>query len=279
MSKKKRYVYKYINTNISRTGRSCLHSRNRKKSIKVINFFFLLLLLFVSILLIFFCGKKLLAIAYKFDKIVIKDIEVVGTKNVTKAEIKELLPFKIGDNLLKINLSEAEEKIKKLKPELKNILISRHWQKVKVRLYERTPEAFVVHNDTLFGIDFDDKLFCLRGLMSTIKIPKITYKSSNERRQILSFIKRFNSVSGGFLVNISEIKFSGADDIIFIMNNNTIVFWGKEMPEYLACKFKKFQKIYADAMTKYKQIKYIDMTLYHLGRATVKPIVEVEYQI
>jgi cell division protein FtsQ len=272
MFRKKRAGYKYVNINTSR-GCSYFHNSNKKYK-RAVKFFFFFFLFCVSVFLACFCGKTLLNIIYGSDKIIVKNIEVIGTKNVTKAEIKELLPFKIGDNLLKIDPSKAENEIKKLKPELKNIVISRRWQKVKVRLYERTPEAFVVCGGVLFGIDFDDKPFPLRGLMNTMKIPKIIYKFSDKRKQLLNFIKRFNSVCGDFLINISEIKLSGTDDIIFIMDDNTIIFWGKEMPEHLAYKFKKFQKIYADAMTKYKRIKYIDMTLYHLGRVTVMPIME-----
>ncbi|MDR3071781.1 MAG: FtsQ-type POTRA domain-containing protein [Endomicrobium sp.] len=220
---------------------------------------------------VYFSGKKLLDIASRSDKIIVKDIDIVGTKNITKAEIKELLPFKIGDNLLKINLSEAEEEIKKLKPELKKIVIKRRWQKVKVRLYERTPEAFVVCNSEKEGIDFDNRPFPLRGFMSAMKVPKIIYQSDGERWKILNFIKRFKRICGEFLDNISEIKFSSTGDLIFVMNSNTVIFWGDEIPERLSPKFKKFQKIYVDAMAKYKQIEYIDMTLYCSGKATVKP--------
>jgi cell division protein FtsQ len=223
--------------------------------------------------LLCFGGKKLLEVAYKSDKMLIKNIEVFGAKNVTKSEIKELLPFNIGDNLLKINLSEAEEEIKKLKPELKNIVINRRWQKVRVMIYERIPEAFVVNDDSIVGIDFDDKSFPLRGFMSAMKVPKIICKSASERKQLLKFIKRFKSVCGEFLDNISEIKFSNTGDIVFIMNSNTVVFWGEEIQEHLAHKFKKLQKIYVDAMARYKQIEYIDMTPYCFERAIVKPIV------
>jgi cell division protein FtsQ len=218
--------------------------------------------------------KELIKVVSKSERMIVKNIEVIGTKNITKAEIKELLPFKIGDNILKINLTEAKVKIKKLKPELKNIIITRRWQKVKIKLSERIPEAFVSNEGTTFGIDFDNNLFPLRGFMSTMKVPKIVYKSDFERKQLLYFIKKFKPVCGNFLNNISEIKFSNTGDIIFIMNTNTIVFWGDEMSERLAHKFKKFQKVYVDATARHKQIEYIDMTLYSLGRATVKPVLE-----
>ncbi|MDR1401049.1 MAG: FtsQ-type POTRA domain-containing protein [Endomicrobium sp.] len=205
---------------------------------------------------------------------IIKKIEVVGTKNITKAEIKELLPFRVGDNLLRVNLSEAEYEIKKLKPELKSVIINRGWQKIKVRFYERTPEAFIMSSGKLFGVDSDNKSFPLRGFMNTMKIPKLFYKSNSERRELLNFIKRFKPICGDYLSSVSEIRFNNAKDLVFVMRDDTLVFWGKEeRPECLPCKFKKFQSVYLDALSRHKRLEYIDMTLYDFGRAVVKPIV------
>ncbi|MDR0819974.1 MAG: FtsQ-type POTRA domain-containing protein [Endomicrobium sp.] len=267
MAKKKRYVYRRV-SGVSN------HSNSRNKGRKSIKLFFYTALFVFFAFLIYFGGRKLMNFAYESDKIIVKDIEVVGTKNVTKTEIKELLPFKTGDNLLKINLSKAEDEIKRLKPELKNIIINRSWQKVKIKLYERTPEAFIMCGDAVFGIDFDDNPFPLRGFMSAAKVPKLFYRSDVERKKLLSFVKIFKPVCGDFLTDVSEIKFSNAGDIIFVTHDNTVVFWGDEEPDVLSHKFNRFQKIYADAMSKYKQIEYIDMTLYSFGRATVKPVRE-----
>jgi cell division protein FtsQ len=262
--KRKHYVYKAVHTNRS-------YSRN-KKSRKIFKIFFYLIFFGGLVYGLFFGINELLDIAYKSDKIIIKDINILGTKNITKAEIKELLPFKIGDNLLKVKLSETESEIKKLKPELKNIVINRRWQKIKIKLYERTPAAFVIQNGETYGIDFDDKVFPLRGFMSEMKIPKIIYKSDEERKRLLDFIKRFKFICDGFLDNISEMRINNTDDIIFVTADNMIIIWGEEMPEHLPNKFKKFQKVYEDAIFRYKQIEYINMNLYPSGRIIVKPV-------
>lgn len=262
--KRTRYVYKAVRTNGS-------YSRNKKGG-KIFKIFFCLALLGGIVYGLYFGGNELLDVAYKSDKMIIKDIDIVGAKNVTKAEIKELLSFKIGDNLLKVKLSEAESEIKKLKPELKNIIINRRWQKIKIKLYERTPEAFIMQKGEMSGIDFDDKPFPLRGFMSEMKIPKIIYKNDEERKRLLGFIKRFRSICGGFLDNILEMKINNMDDIIFIAANNATIVWGEEMPEHLSHKFKKFQKVYENAISKYKQIEYIDMNFYSSGRIIVKPV-------
>jgi cell division protein FtsQ len=265
--KRSRYAYKAVHT---KSG----YLRN-KKGKKGFKFFFYIVILGGIVCSLYFGINKLLSIAYKSDKMIIKNIDISGDKNVTKAEIKELIPLKIGDNILKVDLSKAESEIKKLKPELKNIVISRGWQKIKIKLYERTPEAFIVQSNEMFGIDFDDKPFPLRGFMSEIKVPTIIYKNDKERKRLLDFIKSLKSICSEFLNNISQMKINNTDDIIFISANSTTIIWGEEMPEHLYNKLRRFQKVYEDAISKYKQIEYINMDLYFSGRIIVKPAAKI----
>ena len=68
------------------------------------------------------------------------------------------------------------------------------------------------------------------------------------------------------------MKINNTDDIIFITVDNTAIIWGEEMLEHLPNKLKKFRKVYEDAMSRYKQIEYINMNLYLSGRIIVKPV-------
>jgi len=265
---RKKYSYRRSVTIRSGYGSS-------KKGRKFLKFFLFLAGAGAAAFLIYSGGKKAVDYAYASDGMSIKEIEVVGCKNVTKAEIKALLPFKIGDNLLKVNLNEAENEIMKVKPELKDISVNRRWQKVRVKLYERTPEAFVQGSKELMGIDFENKPFPLRGFMSGMKIPKIVYKTGEERAGLLKFLESFKPVCKDFLDNISEIRFSNTGDIVFATNDEVVIFWGDEREENLAHKFDKFSKIYVDAKAKNKQVEYIDMSFYELGRAVVKPKREI----
>jgi len=103
-------------------------------------------------------------------------------------------------------------------------------------------------------------------------VPKLFYRSDVERKKLLSFVKSFKSVCGDFLSDVSEMKFSNTGDVIFVTHSNTVIFWGDGGQDVLLHKFNRFQKIYADAISKYKQIEYIDMTLYSFGRVMVKPV-------
>jgi cell division protein FtsQ len=268
MSAKRKYSYR--RRVVIKPG----YARSAKKGIKFGKLFVRLCLLALLCFLVYAGGKKLVGYAYASESAIIKEIDVIGCKNVTKAEIKELLPFKVGDNILKINLSEAEDKIMEVKPELKGISINRRWQKVRVKLYERSPEAFVVSGKDVLGIDFEDKPFPLRGFMSGMKIPTIKYRNETERSSILKFIKIFKPVCDDFLDNIAEIKYSNSGDIVFTTYDGTVIYWGEERPEHMTRKFDKLLKIYADAATKYKEIELIDIGFYESGRAVVRPAVE-----
>ncbi|MDR2425699.1 MAG: FtsQ-type POTRA domain-containing protein [Endomicrobium sp.] len=247
------------------------YTRSSKKGRKLGKLFVYICIFVLICFLAYAGGKKLVGYVYASESMTIKEIDVTGCKNVTKTEIKALLPFKIGDNILKINVSEAESKIMEVKPELKDISIKRRWQKVKIKLYERTPEAFIVFGNDVLGIDFEDKPFPLRGFMSGMKIPTIIYKTDAERSEILKFIKIFKPVCDNFFDNIAKIEYSNSHDIVFKTYDGTVIYWGEERPEHMDHKYDKLRRIYADADVKYEHIELIDMSFYEMGKAVVKP--------
>ena len=254
-----------------RVSVSRAYSYPRKKSGRISKAFIWLLIIFAAGFLIRFGAKKLVAAAESSCVFIIKDIEITGNKNLSKAEIKELLTFKIGDNILKADLNGAENIIKDLKPELKDINIKRGWQKITVKLYERTPEAFILDGKELCAIDFENKPFPLRGFMYSMQVPEIVYKTQSEKAELLKFIKNFKPMCKDFIGNIAQVKYDAAGGIVFIMRDGAAVFWGELRVEQLERKFDKFGKIYIDAKSKHKRLEYIDMTFYGSGRAVVKP--------
>jgi cell division protein FtsQ len=265
MPARKKYRYRR-NVNIR-----AAYSRSSKNGRRAAKFFIWAVLSAGLCFLLYAGAKKLVGIVYAADSLSIKEIEVLGAKNVSKAEIKALLPFKAGDNILKADLGAAEDEIRKLKPELKDISVNRRWQRVNVRLYERTPEAFVLIGKELCGIDFDDKPFPLRGFMSSMQVPEISCSNEAERGELLKFIKTFKTVCNDFIDGVAAVKFGLSGDVVLKTRDGAEIFWGEDRAEWLAHKFDKFQKIYVDAKARYGAIEYVDMTLYDSGRAVVRP--------
>jgi len=200
----------------------------------------------------------------------IKDIEVSASGNITKAEIKALLPFKEGDSTVKVNLRSAREQIKSVKPELKSLSIRRGWHKVKIKAQERTPEAFVKQSNSLMGIDSDLQVFHIRGFMISIKAPLITYKDEKEKEEILQFIKAVKSFDNNFFDAVASLNLSASKDFVFTTNESVIVYWGEFNIKNLNEKIADFKKVFANAKSRNDKIEYINMTLYDLGRVIVK---------
>jgi cell division protein FtsQ len=246
--------------------RLILYLKNKK--------FYKLFYIFVLIVLIYYIGKNVFYVIYKSNKIIIKKIEIIGIKNLKKHEIKKLFPFKIGDNISKINLLKIKKDIKKNNSELEDIFIKRYFGKIKIKVYERNPEAYIVLNNEKIGIDYKGVLFPLNNFINYKKIPKIIYKTNYEKKILLDFIKKFKTICDDFFYNIIELKFNNIGDIVFITDRNIIVFWGCDVEnDDLKYKFKKFIKIYNDAINRYKIIEYIKMTNYYSGKVLVKPLI------
>ena len=75
--------------------------REKKKSKIKIFRIFLLLLIFAGI---GFGLIKLKQFIYTYEGFNIEAIDVVGCKNVTPTEIRELIPFKVGANIFEVSL-------------------------------------------------------------------------------------------------------------------------------------------------------------------------------
>ena len=200
----------------------------------------------------------------------IESIEIKGNENITQNEIKGLLPFDIGESLLEINLSKAEKDIKELKPEIKKIKISRGWKKVKVKVYERTPEAFVVLENKKFGLDWDNVPFALRVVSREAQVPVIKFNDEAEIKEILTFLKSCKSSGKDFIAKMKEIETDKYKDIYFVTNDGINVYWGDSESNAVKLRISKFEKIYEDIIAKKLSVKSVDMSFYKVERAVVK---------
>lgn len=256
-----------FNKNISFSNRNS--DINYKKIIRL----FLLLIIIVLFVVLF---TKIKCYMYTCEKFQIQNIEITGSQNVTQVEIKELIPFQVGDNLFKVNLSDAENKIKVLKPELKDITMLRRWKRILIKLKERQPEVFILQGTSLIGLDFDNVSFGLRGHMFDMKIPVLIYTTNEEKLKLLEFVKLLKPYAKDFMQRITEVKIGEVDDIILIIDKKTIVYWGEFNKNELKNKTKKMLLVFDDATKKYTNLDYIDLTFLEKNKIIVKPTVNTE---
>lgn len=268
LSKHRRYV-RY--TNLDRKSKSSFLSL-----FKVFTRIFLFACLLIAII---YGYKSTVSYIYASNKFLIEDIDVAGCNNVTKTEIKELIPFKIGDNLFKVDLSKAEKEIQKCKPELKDISMSRNWmsKKIIITLKERKPEVFILRDNEFIGLDFDNMPFALRGNMFDMKVPVLKYSSAQERINLLKFVKIFKPYVKDLIPRITEIKYGEVDDIIFVIDNKILIFWGSSKEKDIKNKVQKLKIVFEDSFKRYNAVDYIDLTLLdeNKNKIIIKPTLQV----
>lgn len=245
---------------------------------KKLRLFFKIAAYAIVITALIYCYKFTVSYLYACEKLFINEIEVVGCNNVTATEIKKLIPFKVGDNILKVNLSQTEKDLRQFKPELKDISMTRIWKqkKILISLKEREPEVFILQDGRLAGLDFDNTPFTLRGGMFDMKIPVLQYQDEKARRDLLNFLKAFKPYAPDFIQRITEIKYGETEDIVFVIDNKINVFWGSPKENAIEDKIKKFKAVFADSSGRYQNLDYIDLTFLDDGKnkVVVKPSAE-----
>ncbi|WP_413854125.1 cell division protein FtsQ/DivIB [Candidatus Ruminimicrobium bovinum] len=255
--------------------RTTFRKEKKKSKIKIFRIF-LLLLIFIGI---GFGFIKLKEFFYTYDGFNIETIEVVGCKNVTPTEIKELIPFKAGANIFEVSLCKLEKEIKELKPELKDITISRRWKKILVQLYEREPEVFIKQGNDTVGLDFDNIPFALRGNMFGMKIPMLEFSNEQERKELLNFVYNLKPFAKDFMSRITKIKYGEVEDIILEIDNKIKIFWGEQNKFDVADKASKMKIVLSDADKRFIDgIKYIDLNFLEKNKIIVK-VDKIEKQV
>lgn len=278
-SSKRTYTYKRnFSSGYSYSGR---RKRSNGSLKKIFGFTFKLLkpVLVLGILfaVIFYGFKFTSSKIYASDMLLIENIEVTGCKNVAATEIKELVYFKVGDKLLRLNLSRAQKEIQKEKPELKMVSMSRSWKNksVSIELVERKPEVFIYQNKSLFGLDFDNMPFPLIGNMVDTQVPVLKYRTVPERTELLNFIKISKPYFGTFFSQIKEIYLEEiTNDVVFVTKEGTKIFFGQIKKNDIEPKIKKMLKILNDTNNKFDGLEYIDLTFLDLSKDKNKVIIK-----
>jgi cell division protein FtsQ len=248
--------------------RSKFRFERRQRMLKISQF----LVSFCLIAFLLWWGwKSVTAFVFHTDYFKIKKIEIQGNKNISESEITALLPFRPGDNLFKILLSDTEQNIAQCKPELRNISIDRGWQKVVVNLKERMPVAFVTINGQRMGLDADNKPFPLRGHLFKMFLPEIVSDKEADRKRLLDFIKVFAPNAKALFPNITRLYAVHVNDVIFDLNDGVKVIWGLPEEEKIKPKLKKMQEVIVDARKRFSDIEYINLAYFDDGRIIVRP--------
>ena len=109
---------------------------------------------------------------------IIVDGNILSSKDVELSHFIQISGIKTGENIFKLNLTEAEKKILAL-PEVKEVRITRKFPStIIIDILQRKPVAMLLCGDYFMEIDIDG--ICLRKeQISKIYFPIITWKGYN----------------------------------------------------------------------------------------------------
>ena len=205
----------------------------------------------------------------------IRSIEVSGMKNIAEKEIQTLLPFRVGDNMVRVWFSAPGAALKKAKPELKSVSITKTLHSVKVEVNERIPIARVFENGANLGIDGDNQPFPLRGSWAEEGVeilPEVAVAVSSDRKKLMFFIETLHRDQSSFYAEIRCFKWEHADTIVMQTKKGVNIYWGPPQPAVISEKMVQLAKVKEDALHRASQgLEYINLCYVDDGRVIVKP--------
>lgn len=216
--------------------------------------------------------KSVYGFLLNFDGFKIKDIEISRTKNISRSEIIALLPFQVGDNIFKLWLFDTEKKFRELKPELKDIKVTRHWQKITIKFDERTPMACINLNGQKLGVDEENKVFPLRGNWLKQFLPEIIAENAAERKDVLEFAKMFKDEGTEFFACISRLYPEPVNNVVIELKDRLKIYWGTSDRNKIKKKLERIDQVLKDAGSRFAGLEYVDLSYFEDGRILVKPL-------
>ncbi len=197
--------------------------RKRKKRSGKSIFKFLVLCLSVVVAFYYFLHSSLFFI---------EDISVSGNRFVPTEEIIALAGINTGNNIFEFS-SKASEKAIEIIPRVKEAMIKRHFpNKVKINIVERTPWAYVVHDNGILLIDAEgiclDKMDTMKEtslpVISLANMPPAIKEGQQVNQTAINLVRSFCEVLPvDLLQQISEYHYLELEQMIVYTLDGTEV--------------------------------------------------------
>ena len=150
------------------------------------------------------------------------NIELLGNRNVTRAQVLEVMGGDIDRNIFFVPLAERKKQLEDI-PWVESAAVMRLYpNRMKIELHERTPVAFVAVNSRIALIDAHGVIMDLPpGAQTSYSFPVIVGMSDNEplstrapRMKIYAeLIRELDSTGAHYSQSLSEVDLSDPDDV------------------------------------------------------------------
>jgi len=150
------------------------------------------------------------------------NIALLGNRNVTRAQVLEVMGGDIDRNIFFVPLAERKKQLEEI-PWVESAAVMRLYpSRVRIELHERTPVAFAAVDSHISFIDAHGVIMDLPpGAQTTYSFPVIVGMSDNEplstrapRMKIYAeLIRELDSTGAHYSQSLSEVDLSDPDDV------------------------------------------------------------------
>jgi cell division protein FtsQ len=150
------------------------------------------------------------------------NIEVLGTRNVTRAQVLDALGADIDRNIFHISLDDQKRQLEEI-PWIQSATVMRLLSnRIRVEILERVPVAFVEVNGRIALVDSHGVIMDMPpGAQSTFSFPVVVSMSENEplstrsaRMKIYTeLVHQLDSSGANYSRDLSEVDVSDPDDV------------------------------------------------------------------
>lgn len=203
----------------------------------------------------------------------VQDVAVTGNQYLKAEKIVSVSGISIGENIFKINLHNAAEKLKII-PMLKSAEMDRELpSRVVIRVVERRPLALLPAGEGFVQVD-GDGVYLQRGSPSDLNLPVITGVKASipppgkpiEAEGLSSALLVIEKMPPVLIPQLSEVNIGPQGDVVLYTMDGVQCRLGGT--EDLAEKGLVLSQVLDELKTKGKKIEYIDLS--YVGTPVVK---------
>lgn len=150
------------------------------------------------------------------------NLEIVGTRNVTRAQVLEALGADIDRNIFFVSLAEQKQQLEAI-PWVESATVMRFLpNRLRIELRERVPVAFVAVNGRISLIDAHGIILDMpAGAQSSFSFPVIIGMNDNEpvstraarMKTYNELVRQLDSTGAQYSHDLSEVDVSDPDDV------------------------------------------------------------------
>jgi cell division protein FtsQ len=157
------------------------------------------------------------------------NFEIVGTRNVTRAQVLEALGADIDRNIFFVSLDDQKKQLETI-PWVESATVMRFLpNRLRVELHERTPVAFVTLNGRISLIDAQGVIMDMPpGSQSSFSFPVIIGMNDSEplstraarMKTYNALVKQLDSTGAQYSHDLSEVDVSDPDDVKVMVSDS-----------------------------------------------------------